>query len=685
VTAGAATLPGTETHSHGPALTDPPFTASKVQYLQENAGAWQADLSGLTGIVMEGQRLSIDLLFPRTMRTNGSAWSELFLQTAQSNNAEPSGDYPYSQYVVFGTGTRAYLIDPSGGVVNAAMTDWNGYSTSSPAATAAILETDHGWAGANIIGYPDADTRVAGIRFDLVLPNTGEALEVGRVAVEIAGVAEADPAAVTDTPPPATEDPQPDAPAPDAIDLSPATGPSFVFPNSGGASRVIGEEGPRVTGYGRVQITQGVTPSGLVIFSNRRPDGVVNESAAQIRPLLTAGRTYFEVSADETIKTELSVANPNEQDVAVVYELRDLDGNITRSDSFTLKGAGAGCGDATICNQLSAFVDQPPFSAQRDSQGTLTLSSTLPISVMAFRAFYNERESRDLLLTSQPVIDLSESTPAGKQAIPYFAVGRGMESQVLLVNATGRQLTGTIDLSRPTGTFNSAYGIAPIEYSIAPNSVQKITIPEDSPVDYGQVLISPNDETAPTASLILSRKVENITVAQTMIPATMGNTFRMYARFSTLDRIKTYLSVSNPTPQAGTYTFTLTDFDGKPLYTKTRSLSAWGNLTLSLDPGVSLYNESLNGVVRITTDLPIISVVGLRERATDRDGKLFTSITPVLENTASSAQELIFPQFVAGEGFSSEFVLYSGTAGAAARGTLILVGADGSPLNLEIQ
>jgi hypothetical protein len=106
---------------------------------------------------------------------------------------------------------------------------------------------------------------------------------------------------------------------------------------------------------------------------------------------------------------------------------------------------------------------------------------------------------------------------------------------------------------------------------------------------------------------------------------------------------------------------------------------------LSLDPGVSLYNESLNGVVRITTDLPIISVVGLRERATDRDGKLFTSITPVLENTASSAQELIFPQFVAGEGFSSEFVLYSGTAGAAARGTLILVGADGSPLNLEIQ
>jgi hypothetical protein len=180
-------------HTHGPALSDAAFSASKLLTLPRDAEFSQLEFSEFAGIVMQGQILSVDVLFPKILKTiDGSVWSELFLQTAPHNNSDENGDHPYSQYVVFGSGTRAYLIDHKGDPVDSPMANWLGETTSSPAATAAAVETDHGWAGADMIAYTAEGTHIAGVRFDLVLPDTGEILQIGRVAVQFEGAEEDD-------------------------------------------------------------------------------------------------------------------------------------------------------------------------------------------------------------------------------------------------------------------------------------------------------------------------------------------------------------------------------------------------------------------------------------------------------------------------------------------------------------
>jgi hypothetical protein len=705
------------THSHGPAVSDPAFAVSKILWLQTDPDFLQVEFSELKGTVMKGQVLSLDVVFPRILQTQGPVWSELLLQTAPSNTSDSGGDYPYSQYVVFGTGSRAYLIDQNGGLVDAAMTDWEGGSTNSPGPTAAILETDHGWAGANMIARPYSEVLIAGIRFDLVLPDTDQILEIGRVVVNLEGIVVGDNprgSALIEEPitapasgnppsgeessagttsdsssPTSTNDSGNPPPAEDEATASTGTAPSaFSIPNLGGVSRVISVVGPRVTGYARAQIIDGATPSGLVIFSRRQSGILVNESAAPVTPLLKAGRTHIEVNADGSVNTQVLMANPNPDDANVIYELRDLDGNIYRSGNFVLTGAGVACDPSNICNQVSTFVDESPFSSGRNIEGTLTLTSTMPISVMAFRAFYNERTPSDLLLTNQAVVDLTQSSATGLQVIPYFGVGEGMKSRLVLLNPTGRQLRGRVELRDIFGSAGDGV-VSPLEYSLAPNSARTIAFVEElSPVKFGSVFLVPTDgDTAPTATVIFGYKVGDITVSEAGIPVTMGTAFRMYAGVSSLTGMSTAVSVSNATSQAGTVTYSITDFDGNVIDSRSRPIAPFGKLTRTLDSWL-LLTESKSVVVRITTDLPMISVVGLRQQFNERQPEpdyLFTSIVPVLENSESSSRELVFPQFVAGEGWTSKIILLSGTSGAAADGILYLMQPDGTPFGPDAQ
>src|SRR4029434_9268675 len=145
----------------------------------------------------------------------------------------------------------------------------------------------------------------------------------------------------------------------------------------------------------------------------------------------------------------------------------------------------------------------------------------------------------------------------------------------------------------------------------------------------------------PTAIAVISHKPGNITVAEAGIPATMGTAFRMYARASSSSRINTAVAVSNAAPESGTVTFSLTDMSGNFIGGETRSISPWGKITASVDSLISsLTGVSFEGILRITTDLPGISVVGFRERYNERlpdPDFLFTAIVPTVETTPASS------------------------------------------------
>src|SRR4029434_1188469 len=188
-----------------------------------------------------------------------------------------------------------------------------------------------------------------------------------------------------------------------AVPADPGSRPLFSISNRGAITRNTDSSGDLVTGYARVRTNDGTSPSGFLLVHKRKAEILVNEFVVPAPPLLASGRTYFEVNANGTLTTALSFANPNSRDVTITFELRNSAGNISQVGSFTLAGSETGCEGGSSCNQLSAFVHEPPFASGLDPRGTFSFTSTDPVSVAAFRAFHNEREPSDLLMKNQHV------------------------------------------------------------------------------------------------------------------------------------------------------------------------------------------------------------------------------------------------------------------------------------------
>ena len=89
------------------------------------------------------------------------------------------------------------------------------------------------------------------------------------------------------------------------------------------------------------------------------------------------------------------------------------------------------------------------------------------------------------------------------------------------------------------------------------------------------------------------------------------------------------------------------------------------------------------GILRITGGGGSgLSVVGLRGRYNERGDFLITTTPPSNEGASASAAELLFPHIVNGGGYTTQFVLFSGTTGQTSAGTLRFLRQDGSAFNL---
>jgi hypothetical protein len=90
------------------------------------------------------------------------------------------------------------------------------------------------------------------------------------------------------------------------------------------------------------------------------------------------------------------------------------------------------------------------------------------------------------------------------------------------------------------------------------------------------------------------------------------------------------------------------------------------------------------GVLRISSPSSI-SVVGLRGRYNERSDFLITTTPPTTESAPASSAEFLFPHFVNGGGYTTQFILFSGTAGQTSSGTLRFFDPKGNPLPLSLQ
>ena len=302
-------------------------------------------------------------------------------------------------------------------------------------------------------------------------------------------------------------------------------------------------------------------------------------------------------------------------------------------------------------------------------------------------------------MTTLPVAPLV-SASSDTVYFPHFADGNGWVTQIILVNPTDRTITGTVGFLGPGSGTTAAPPViltlddgrtgSSFDYSIAPRSAQRFTTanpPGGAAV--GSVRATPDSgNTTPAGLVVFSFASGEKTVSESGVPALpKGSAFRTYVEASgtpgQAGSIRSGLAITNAAVASNTVTLEVTHLDGSLAVSPTTlALPPSGQIARFIDEIFALP-DNFSGVLRVTSTGEV-SIVGLRLRVNERGEIKITTTPPANETAASTTEETFFPHIVDSGGWSTQFILFSGTAGQAASGTLSFIDASGQPLDLPI-
>jgi len=462
-------------------------------------------------------------------------------------------------------------------------------------------------------------------------------------------------------------------------EVSSPTYPFTVTDRGGTSLMTAGTPASTSVGYARIHPNSGsTTPSGLAIFGFRQNNILVSETGVPASLPLTSGRIYAEVAG--AVDTGLAIANPNNSTATINFFFTDTAGNDLGSGSTTIAAN----------RQLAKFLDQAPFNGPPSFQGTFTFTSDVPVGVIALRGLTNERS--EFLMSTLPVIDTTAPPGSGTVVVPHFADGGGWVTQIFLVNPTGNPMTGNVQFTNPDGAAANVtiegQTDSTFAYTVAGRSSQKLrTAGATSTTTSGSVRVVPNGGgSAPTPLVLFSYKPAMITVSEAGVPVTSGTAFRMYVESSGAGNIQSGIAVANTSSSPATVTFDLSTLSGATagVAPVTLNMPGSGQAAKVLSDIFPSLGSSFRGVLRITTTASGLSVVGLRTRVNERGDFLITTTPPTVESGPASPREWLFPHLADGGGYTTQFILFSGTAGQSSSGTLGFFDQSGQSSTLTV-
>jgi hypothetical protein len=483
----------------------------------------------------------------------------------------------------------------------------------------------------------------------------------------------------------------------DAAAAPPPTGVStkaFTIVNLGGTSSITDGSGGLSVGYARIQPNAGsTTPSGVAIFGASKGTTLFTEAGVPASPRLTSARIYAEVTG--TVNTGVAIANPNDQPATINFHFTDSNGADFGASSFTIDPN----------KQFPAYLDQPPFnvlSGRSSFQGTFSFTSSVEVAVIGLRLFRNERMPPDELITTLPVTNLSAAAASGTVYLAYFADGDGWATQVVLVNPTDSTLTGTIQFfDRGSGSTpaspaavktTSGQVASSFNYSIPRRSSFKLVTDGSPPVTQtGSVRIVPSAGAAPSAVAVFSYKPGGfVTLSEAGVPGNQGSAFRMYAEETASSgpgAIATGLAITNLGSALTTVNLELSRLDGSSTgLVASNDVPGNGQVVGFLHDFFPSLTLPFQGILRISGGgAQGLSMVGLRTRYNDQNDFLITTTPPVNEGSPPTSAEFLFPHLINGGGYTTQFILFSGTAGQASSGNLKFFTLGGVPMNLTLK
>jgi hypothetical protein len=468
----------------------------------------------------------------------------------------------------------------------------------------------------------------------------------------------------------------------------------YSFGNLGGTSDLSGGyPGSTQVGYARILPNNGsTTPAGVAIFGFRQNGVLVTEAGVPASPLVTQGRLFAEVGG--RVDTGLAIANPNGQPASISYYF-------TSSSGATF---GSGSTVVPAYAQTAVFLDQAPFNSGPSVLGTFTFSSTMPISVVALRGLNNERD--EFLITTLPYTGLSAGR--GESVITHIADGGGWSTQVVLVNPTDENLTGTLSFfsqgsaSTPGQPFTLAVNgetSSSFQYSILPRSAARfLTSGAGTSTRAGYVRIIPSaGGKTPSGLGIFSFSSGRFTITEAGVPAIpSGVAFRLYVEsagsFGTPNSIQSGIAIANLSSSPVSAICELNTLDGSSAtLTAPIAIPASGQVALFLAqvPEFAGLPATFKGVLRVSTisGAPI-SVVGLRSRVNEREGGgdfLITTTPSVNEDSPALSVESGFPHLADSGGYTTQIILMSGLKGQSATGIVRFLSQSGQALLLPLR
>jgi hypothetical protein len=189
---------------------------------------------------------------------------------------------------------------------------------------------------------------------------------------------------------------------------------------------------------------------------------------------------------------------------------------------------------------------------------------------------------------------------------------------------------------------------------------------------------------------VFSFKPGAITFAEAGVRGVVGSAFRIYAEENTatagVGAIQTGFAIANLSADPATVNLELTNLDGTSTgIINSVTIPGNGQIAKFLHDIFPTLTFPFQGILRASGGGSAgLSVVSLRLRYNERGELLITTTPPSNENDNPPTSELLFPDLVNGGGFTTQFILFSGSAGQTSSGNLSFLTQDGTPLNLSL-
>lgn len=238
------------------------------------------------------------------------------------------------------------------------------------------------------------------------------------------------------------------------------------------------DAGPLTVGYAVVTTTNGIVPfgfGGLIAFETFGYRSQVPALQAGVLPATLTTRIVLFASSSIRLSDNVGVAitNPGSGAAVVTMTLRDTSGNVTSTKTITIAAS----------QQVSRFVSEffsDVAAAVGNFDGTLTLTSNIPVAVLALRYLGTTFSSIPITSLSPPInfpeLTPGTGSPGNAVLLPQFAANALSSTEIVILNNGSVPLTVRIDLFKQDGTplvttMNHQTGSSFQNLTIAPGGV----------------------------------------------------------------------------------------------------------------------------------------------------------------------------------------------------------------------